>query len=221
MIRPQACMLLGLLFLIVSVRDVQGIPRFNPPDWITVSEVSGDMTLTGLPTGVLHLASSRPAAAVLDHFRSLWVCGKGENRCRQAEMPPWTVLSRLDGKKLEYVQVRNLESGATGYLALSEMQRERVRQADIPMMQGSRIVNSMVTRDAGKKARVMQLSNSYSVTSNGAFYADYFVGQGWQQVTEDKKIESQVLVFHKGADEAHLVISRQQDATRIVINLVQ
>ena len=136
-------------------------------------------------------------------------------------MPPWTVLSRLDGKKLEYVQVRDLELGATGYLALSEIKRHQVRQTTLPMMQGSRIVNNMMTSDPGKKAQVMLLSNTYSVTGNGTFYKDYFVGHGWQQVTEDKRADSQVLVFHKGSDEAHLVISRQQGATQIVINLVQ
>ena len=212
---------ISLCLFLFSTTVAQGSLRFDPPDWIEVSEVSGDMTLSGLPTGALHLVSSRPAAAVLDHFRSLWICGTGEKRCREAEMPPWTVLSRLDGKKLEYVQVRDLELGATGYLALSEIKRQQVRQTTLPMMQGSRIVNNMMTSDPGKKAQVMLLRNTYSVTGNGTFYKDYFVGHGWQQVTEDKRADSQVLVFHKGSDEAHLVISRQQGATQIVINLVQ
>ena len=221
MIRLQTCMLLIFLLQVLSLPEARGTSSFSPPDWIEVNEVSGDMALSGLPTGVLHLASSRPAAAALAYFRSLWHCGKGEKRCREADMPPWSVLSRLDGKKLEYVQVRDLGSGATGYLALSKIKREQVRQTDMPMMQGSRIVNNLVTRDSGKQAWVMLLSNSFSVTSNGSFYSDYFVGQGWQQVTEDPRIDSQVLVFHKGSNEAHLVISRQQGATQIVINLVQ
>lgn len=212
---------ISLFLFLLSTTVARGSLRFDPPEWMEVSEVSGDMALSGLPTGALHLASSRPAAAVLDHFRSLWTCGTGEERCRQADMPPWTVLSRLDGKKLEFVQVRDLGPGATGYLALSEIKRRQVRQTTVPMMQGSRILNNLATSDPGKKAQVMLLSNTYSVTGNGTFYKDYFVGQGWQQVTEDKKVDSQVLVFHKGADEAHLVISRQQGATQIVINLVQ
>lgn len=212
---------ISLLLFLLSTTVAQGSLRFDPPGWIEVSEVSGDMTLSGLPTGALHLVSSRPAAAVLEHFRSLWACGTGEQRCRQADVTPWTVLSRLEGKKLEFVQVRDIGSGATGYLALSEINRRQVRQTTLPMMQGSRIVNNLVTNDPGKKAQVTLLSNTYSVTGNGTFYKDYFVGQGWQQVTEDKKVDSQVLVFHKGADEAHLVISRQQGATQIVINLVQ
>lgn len=218
---PTHMLLISLLLCLFSTTVAQGSPRFDPPAWMEVSEVSGDMALSGLPTGVLHLASSRPAAAVLEHFRALWTCGSGEQRCREAEMPPWRVLSRLTGKKLEFIQVRDLGPGASGYLALSEIGRRQMRQPTLPMMQGSQVVNSVVTRDPGKKGQVMLLNNSYSVTSNGTFYKDYFVNQGWRQVTEDQRVGSQVLVFHKGTEEAHLVISRQQGATQIVINLVQ
>ncbi|KJS00125.1 MAG: hypothetical protein VR65_14615 [Desulfobulbaceae bacterium BRH_c16a] len=217
----RTCMLFICLFSCFwSTAAAQG-PRFSPPGWIEVSEVSGNMAIAGLPTGALHLVSSRPAAAVLDHFRSLWNCGAGEKRCREAEMPPWSVLSRLEGKKLEYVQIRDLGAGATGYLGLSEIKRQKARQTNVPMMQGSRVVNDMVSSDLGKKGRVMLLSNTYSVASNGTFYTDYFIGRGWQRVTEDNRIESQVLIFHKGSEEAHLVISRQQGATQVVINMVQ
>jgi hypothetical protein len=222
MIRALCLTFMAVLFVCPHAgADGRNIPVFTPPDWIAVSEVSSDMNLGKLPTGALHLSSRRPAAAVLNHFRLIWNCGSGEKVCRQASMPPWQVLSRLDGRTLEYLQVRDLNPGATGYLAISELRQEQPRQAVVPLMQGSQVVNDLTTGDPGRTSRIILARNDFSVTSNGSFYRDHYTGQGWRQVTEDERADSQVLVFHRGTSEAHLVLSRQQGATQIVINLVQ
>ena len=42
---------ISLCLFLFSTTVAQGSLRFDPPGWLEVSEVSGDMTLSGLPTG--------------------------------------------------------------------------------------------------------------------------------------------------------------------------
>ncbi len=209
-------------FVLMCGPMTQAANRTHPPEWLDSNPVSDTMVVNGLPTGARHLVSRRPATAVLDYFRDLWQCGSGEERCRLAALPPWQVLSRFDGRKLEYVQIRDNGLGATGYLAQSETGgHRRSFGADIPVMQGSRIVHDVETDDPGKQGRVLQVRNGYSVTSNSSYYQSYFMGRKWSQQVAEVGEDRGLLVFHKGRAEAHVVMSRQGGTTSIVINFVQ
>jgi hypothetical protein len=215
------------LFLILSVVLPLGTTgagqaaRFTPPYWIEVQEVSTDMVLSGLSTGVVHLVSQRPVEAVLDYFRVLWLCGEGNDHCRLVQTTPWSVLSRLKNDTLEYIQIRDFGPGATGYLASSLLRPEKVRTSTVPHPPGSRVLNDQISRDPGKNGRVLMVGNDHPVLSNATFYEEYFQSHGWRRMHNEGGGGNRVLVFFKGNREAHLVITGVQGGSRIVINLVQ
>lgn len=209
-------------FFLLSRLGAEAASRFQPPEWLEVRPVSQSMVISGLPSGARHLVSRRPVAAVLDYFRDLWDCGSGAERCRLAALPPWQVLSRFDGRELEYVQVRESGLGATGYLASSEIaDHSQPPGAVVPAMQGSRIIHDLTMDDPGKRGRILQLSNSYSVASNTSYYQNYFAGRNWSRQVAEIGDQRSVLVFHKGRSEAHVVLTRQDGMTYVVINMVQ
>ncbi|BDD88929.1 hypothetical protein [Desulfofustis limnaeus] len=217
----RATLIAWVVCLTLLCCHAQAAQPVQPPSWLEIRPVSEAMIISGFSAGAQHLASQRPAAVVLDYYRDLWQCGAGDERCRLAVLPPWQVLSRFDGRHLEYVQVRDDGLGATGYLAVSDFAaNRRPPGSDIPVMQGSRVVHELSTSDPGKQGRVLQVRNGYSVASNGSFYRTYFMDRNWQPQVAEVGDDRGVLVFHKGRAEAHVVITRQDTTTSVVINLV-
>lgn len=208
--------------LLLAVPAAEAIRRADAPEWLEIRPVGEAMLVNGLPTDAQHLISHRPAAAVVAYFHELWQCGSGEETCRRAALPPWQILSRFDGRQMEYVQVRDDGLGATGYLAVSELDGDRPPLGDaIPAMQGSQVVHDLATSDPGKQGRVLQLRNGFSVAGNGNFYRSYFMDRNWSRQVDQVGDDRGVLVFHKGRAEAHVVLTRHDGMTAVVINLVE
>jgi hypothetical protein len=94
----------------------------------------------------------------------------------------------------------------------------------LPMMSGSKVINDIEHRDAGKTARTLVLANTFSPESNADFYREQMAGQGWKPVSgyqmKTKRGPGITLVMKRGLAEASLVITGSGSHTTILANLV-
>lgn len=221
-VRAAALLLLALLPALTG--QALARQRIPAPPWLNRTEVAAEMINHGRLCRIVHFTTRRGVDKVVAFYRNKWA-GTGPNSgCREAGIPPWRILSRLEGRWLLTVQVRPLKDGGSGgYLVETDLKKKRksfVRIA-IPTMQQSRIINDISTRDPGRKARTLLIVNQHTVQANTLFYRDYFNSQGWEPLVDQQEEQGQILGYRHGDTEARLAITPAGTATtRVVMNIV-
>lgn len=196
------------------------------PDWIAASPIAEKMVINGIPSVVHSFEADRSVEEVQQYYRQKWGRdASGKKRYREATVFPWHVLSKLEGRYLYTVQVKeknSFESG--GFLAVADLRQIEKKQegeADIPRMANSRLINDTKSFDPGQEARTSMILNDYSVATNSSFYRDYYLDRGWTKM-EDKPLEdASVLAFSKNDRQAHLVIRKTKDGSVVVMNQIR
>jgi hypothetical protein len=196
--------------------------KIPAPKWLEVTGVAQTMLINGLPSTVYHFEACRNAEELLEFYRQRW-SGPRKSGYREAHVAPWDVISRLDGKYLYTVQVRQDEYlHIRGYLAVANLAKIRKQQqGSIPKMSGSKIINDVSSRDPGSKGRTLLLTNKFSVASNTAYYRQYYTARGWNLIMDKSGEKGSVLTFQIRNRQAHLVLSSTGKATMVVMTLMQ
>ena len=180
------------------------------------------MITNGLPATVYAFSTTRSAGEVFTWYRDAWQNrGGAEKAVREAYVPPWRVLSHVEGRLLYTVQIRDdTRPGAIGYLAVTEPDNIRMTgKNDIPALAGSRTGNTVQFVDNGRKSQVRQLENSYTLEQNAAFYAKYYADHGWTPVNEPGGQGRQVLRFNRQEMEVNIVLNAIDGMTHVVVTL--
>lgn len=214
-----------LLVLLLLCSTVYAAPEEIPvPSWLQPATVGEKMVINGLPSTVYRFETHETVEALLGFYRDQWR-GKGKNGYREAHVEPWYVLSRLENNYLYTVQVKEEGSfSISGYLAvgdLAAMRKTLKNDKPVPLMDGSTVLNDVISFDPGKKGRTVMLANKYSASGNSQFYRNYFRDRGWATLMDSSSDESFVLAFKKRNLETHLVISTVQGVTHVVMNMVE
>jgi hypothetical protein len=184
------------------------------------------MVINGLPSVVHYFETDRKLEELLDFYRQRWDESAAKKAgYREAEVGPWHVISKIDGRYLLTVQAQQKDAFTTkGYLAigdLSAVQNKKDQGKGVPKMSGSKIVNDLVSNDPGKKGRTMMIANGFSVSSNTDYYRNYYLSRGWGQLMDQGSNDAQVLAFTRYGKEAHLVINKTGGSTIVVMNLIE
>lgn len=200
--------------------------EFPAPKWLDRVEVAEKMVINGLPSTVHSFKADKSIEELLDFYRQRWNDGPpGRPGYREASIPPWHIISRLDGRNLYTVQVQtNDASGLQGYLAIGDLEglpKKGKNSSKVPRMDDSKVINDVISFDPGKKGRTLLLVNRYSVASNSAFYRNYYLDAGWGKLVDTDSEEAHLLVFKKYDQEAHLVINHLNGSTQVVMNIVE
>lgn len=224
----------GLALLLLTLVPSSGAARTDfppPPDAKTVW-VASSTVWNGIPMSVRRFDTPEPVDAVVEFYRREWERGDGDTPgYREADQPPWTIVSRVERGRLMTVQARpDGRGGATGYLATSDLP-ELLEEGtfpeggpgSFPSMRGSEVRDRLVTDDPGKRGETLLISNDYSVGANATFYRGHYEGLGWHKRSDSDAGRWHVLSFAKGNREHNLVIqsAAKGSGTEVVVNTVR
>ncbi len=221
-----------LLLTLVPTMVVAGKPKLPPPPNATVEWVGKDMEVNGLPTAIRAFHTRESIEDVVRFYRREWQ--RPVERGKPGYMEtidayPWYIISRVEDDYLLTVQVQvkqNDKSGSWGYLSISPLVDPKNDPPElgknIPKMRGSHVLSEHTSKDPGKNARTLIITNEHSVPSNVTFYRNYYNGKGWTKETDralgTDKVHS--LVYKTKRDRVTMMFLKDKYYTRIVINSV-
>ena len=217
----------GLSFLLLfalSCTAHAGSKDFPAPSWLKTTQIADDMIINGLPSQVRNFEANKAMEELLLFYRGQWQNDNtGNTAYKEAQAPPWYIISRFDGQYLYTVQVRQENSFTIrGYLAIADLKAVNKNQTNnsiVPKMSGSTIINDATSLDPGTKGRTLMLTNTYSATSNSNFYRNYYSDRGWGKIMDTNSKNTFVMAFKKRNKETNLVISNSGGTTQIVMNI--
>lgn len=196
------------------------------PDWMQKTFIADKMIINGMPSVVYSFVADRNSDTVLEFYRRQWdqphSGGKGY---REAGVEPWRVISRLAGRYLFTVQVKDDNTfTSSGFLAVADLHKienNKNDQHEIPRMANSQIINDTKSFDSGQQGRTSMIVNKFSVATNGSFYQEYYLNRGWVQLERKALDDAEVLAFKKNGRQSHIVIRNTTKGSVIVMNQMQ
>lgn len=212
-----------LYCLLLSEQSWARLTDYPTPSWLVFNSVAESMTINGLPSEVYYFTSETSSENTLNYYRKQWQSHPDYSPgYRESWVSPWHILARTESGKLITLQIQDdSENSSLGYFTIADMSAaQKVKTSDIPMLNGSKILNQSISEDGDKKSNLTLVSNTSSISSNTEFYLNYYLNEGWTNDVHQEESNSVTLVFRKGRREAHLVIRQLFGATQIVINTV-
>ncbi len=216
------------LFACLSFQLAARPPEIPVPKNAQVSLVGQNMTVGGKTMTVRQFYSRDKLAKVKEFYYRRWA--KGEQRdmpgyLETHDMPPWHIISRLEEGYLLTVQIQAAGGGTRGYLGTSKLIQEAPKLSNydsVPRMAGSEIVHDMQTRDVGQSGETLMLSNKHSLSSNTNYYKNYYLQRGWRTDLDQAIPASNmhILAFTNGQEKINIVLTGDNNNTKIVVNKV-
>ena len=220
------------VLLMTPMTVLSGPPDFPAPPQSRVEWVGRDMEVNGLPTSIRAFHTSNSIEKVVQFYRREWQrpVERGKPGFMETiDALPWYTISRIEDDYLLTVQVQvkqNDQSGSWGYLSISPLPEPGEKPPElgknVPKMRGSNVLSEHTSKDPGKNARTLIITNEHSVPSNVTFYRNYYNGKGWTMETDralgNDKVHS--LVFKTKRDRVTMMFLKDKYYTRIVINSV-
>ncbi len=194
--------------------------------------VGKNLEVNGIKSAVRSFHTRKSIEKVVEFYRREWkrpVAKDMPGFMETIDAAPWYIISRVEDGYLLTVQVqvkKNDKSGSWGYLSMSPLPGKNNSISELgkgtPKMSGSHVLSEMKSNDPGKKARTMIISNSHSVSSNVTFYRNHYQSKGWTVETDRDLGQGKVhtLVFKTRSNRITMMLMKDKEATRIVINLV-
>ena len=230
---PSLWPFLFVLVLLYPQFLYAGKPDFPPPPHSQVEWVGKDIEVNSIPTSIRAFHTNESIEEVVRFYRREWQrpVEKGKPGFTESiDAYPWYIISRIEDDYLLTVQVQvkeNDKSGSWGYLSISPLVDPNIKTPPelgkgLPKMSGSHVMSEHKSRDPGKKARTVIITNDYSVPSNVAFYRNHYDGKGWTKETDRALGNDEVhsLVFKTKRDRVTMMFLKDKNQTRIVINSV-
>jgi len=210
---------------------VVAAPDFPPPPKAKVEWVGKNLEVNGIKSAVRNFHTNKSIEKVVEFYRKEWKrpVAKGlPGFVETIDSAPWYIISRIEDGYLLTVQVqvkKDDDSGSWGYLSMSPLPG-KIDASDIgkgtPKMSGSQVLSEVKSKDPGKKATTLIISNNHSVSSNVAFYRNHYQAKGW--TTESDRDLSQgkshTLVFKTRRNRMTMMFMKDKNSTKIVINAV-
>lgn len=217
-----------LLMLFASGLQARDWPTLPVPPMSELSWVARDMHYNGMHLRVAKLHSRLLPVRVLTFFRERWaepqyVDNKKVPGYIESKAGPWSIISRVENDYLIAVQLRKDGSGeTTGLISVNDLrQRPGKPGKGFPMMQGSQVVNDLPSQDAGRQARTLLLTNTFTVRSNADFYRKTYRREGWN-VVMDRQSDAgngHILTLKGGRGLASFFIQSMGKQTYVVVNV--
>lgn len=228
------CGFLVLLFYLVPIAAFAGKPPdFPPPPKAKVEWVGQDIEVNGIRTAIRAFHTDDSIEDVVKFYRREWKRPPERDKpgfMETIDAYPWYIISRVEDGYLLTVQVQvkeNDPSGAWGYLSISPLPDPKAKLPElaenIPKMPGSHVVNETKSKDSGKNANTVLITNDHSLPSNVTFYRNFYQGKGWTKETDQAlgNNEAHSLVFKTRQNRVTMMFLKDSDNTRIVINSVK
>ena len=234
--RHQTRSRLSFIFIFLSAflaptLVVAAAPDFPPPPQAMVEWVGKNMVVNGIKSAVRSFHTNKSIEKVVEFYRKEWKrpVAKGlPGFVETIDSAPWYIISRIEDGYLLTVQVqvkKNDESGSWGYLSMSPLPgKNSISEIGkgTPKMSGSNVLSEVKSKDPGKKATTLIISNDHSVSSNVAFYRNHYQAKGWTAETDRdlSQGKSHTLVFKTRRNRITMMFMKDKNSTKIVINSV-
>ena len=221
---------LGLAFVVIVMAWASHVsasvtwPTIEPPPESKVAWVGKNMKFNGLPVQIRHFSSDLSQREVLDFYRAHW-----GSASRQSEnLSNWNVIGTELGNFSLRVQVRPANPrGSQGFIAVSMLPSGNApfkRGGDFPRLGGSKVLTDVESMGEGKLAKLLILSNRFSVASNVSYYETAMSKQGWTRNTNYGGLQAGGRVyemsFQRGDKELNIIINKMSQGTAITANIV-
>jgi len=200
----------------------------NPPEAKTV--FVGDVIQNGVPMQMKQFSSSLAVEELLAFYKNNWADNTRTKRKMPAfiekEAGVWKILSKLEEDFNIVVQVKAKQGhGSEGFISVSDLTRPpgiSQLSKDFPRLGGTQLVSSTESRDGGKKATTLVLTNEYSVDSNDAFYRSKMTAEGWKLVRGDIRNGAATMLFNKQDQQCELAVSKGDRGDSVIFaNIVE
>jgi hypothetical protein len=198
---------------------------FPAPPSATVESIAGSVTSMGMNLSIRRFKVEKPMSSVLGFYRKLW-----QEDASETEMPPWTMIGKIDGDHYYNVQMQPVAAGTWGYLSVSDLPEKLQDKTykfpdggNFPRMNGSQVIDEQISDDPGKKGRTLMISNRFSVKSNHDYYKNHYRNKGWNIVMDQQTEARQAayaLYMTKGPKSVTLTIFKDDGRTMVVANEV-
>jgi len=204
-----------------------GKKDFPPPPASSVEWVSQNMQLNGMSMRVRRFQTDRPMENVLRYYRQFWrtpVLAELPGY-KEAGTGPWQLITRIEADRFLSVQVQpnGTGKGSWGYLGESTGDEDSIAKTKnsgkgFPSMRNSKVINDLVSNDAGKRGRTLMIANSFTPRANASYYRQHYTNKGWKTLADQQTDQTWVQTFRHGGKQVSLTIRHDQGATVIVAN---
>ncbi len=199
-------------------------PTIEPPPESKVAWVGKNMKLNGLPVQIQHFSSDLSQREVLDFYRARW----GSTSRQSGHLSSWNVIGTQFGNFSLRVQVRPANPrGSQGFIAVSMLPSGNAPSklgGDFPRLGGSKVLTDVESMSEGKLAKLLILSNRFSVASNVSYYETAMSKQGWTRNTNyggpQAGGRAYEMSFQRGDKELNIIINKMSQGTTITANIV-
>lgn len=199
-------------------------PAIEPPPESKVAWVGKNMKLNGLPVQIQHFSSDLSQREVLDFYRARW----GGSSRQSGNLSTWDVIGTEFGNFSLRVQVRPANPrGSQGFIAVTMLPSDNAPSkpgGDFPRLGGSKVLTDVESLGEGKLAKLLILSNRFSVTSNVSYYETAMSKQGWARNTNAGGPQpggrAYEMSFDRGDEELNIIINKTAQGTAITANMV-
>ena len=200
----------------------QATPYFPLPPNSESMSISQKLVVNSIPMQTRQFTSKLSEERVVEFYKDLWqkdlepgVPGYQISKM----MPPWVVISRIEDEHLLTVQVKKVNSGSIGYIAISDLipNKKYTIGKNIPKPNKTHILNDIYSEDGSKKGRTTTLKNAHSLSSNVNYYRNYYDQRGWLEVMDHEVAidHSYTLRYRNMNKHITLVITRGDGHTYI------
>jgi hypothetical protein len=199
-------------------------PTIEPPPESRVAGVGKNTKLNGLPVQIQHFSSDLSQREVLDFYRARW----GSTSQQSGSQSNWNVIGTEFGNFSLKVQVRPANPrGSQGFISvtmLSAKDTPTKPDGDFPRLGGSKVLSDVESMGEGKLAKLLILSNRFSVASNVSYYETAMPKQGWTRNMSyggpQPGGRAYEMSFHRGNRELNIIINKMAQGTAITANIV-
>jgi len=210
-----------------------GPPDFPAPPGASVEWVGQNVEVNGIKSAIRAFHSKKSIEDVVEFYRREWKRPVEKDKpgfIESIDAAPWYIISRIEDDFLLTVQVqvnKNDQAASWGYLSTSPLPSTNSKAPKlgktVPKIPGSFVMQEMKSDDPGKKASTLIISNTHSVRNNADFYRQHYQGKGWTTETDRNlgKNEGHSLVFKSRRNRVTIMLLKDKDYTRVVVNSVK
>lgn len=194
-------------------------PNVSSPPQSDEIELADEIYVNGVALRIRHFTSRLSTREVLSFYRNKW-----KDKFAESVSGPWQQISRIDEKYFITVQVQDKGySGSQGRISVSEAPKKKpIVGKDVPMMNGTKILNEVITKDKYTISTVILLLNNFTIEDNMTFYKELYTQTGWKIVmSKDLQEQGISLVFKRERDEVTITVNKISEGTSILMSKVE
>jgi len=196
-------------------------PNVPAPPQSTHSNMADEIIINNVEMRITNFESRLSTRQVVAFYRNKW-----RDKFAESQSGPWQQISHGNKNYFITVQVKDAGfSGSMGRINISKVPDGLPKKkTTVPMMQGSRIANQVITKDKLTTSTMVLLINLNTVDDNVEFYEKNYSQKGWKiifQKDHQDKNSGVSLVFSKGTDETSVTIKKVKNHSTVILNEVK